>query len=189
MNGKSGSEGGRLCLPSLGLCSPLVSHFHAKHHIMMAMKEIELNRRALFILALAFLLALQFAWFLLLSFDHQLVITPCSLREASQSPCAAAQQGLPQEQQMSNAVSSESKSVNKTNDDAPNVSDEAFLQLIGPSDPRRVVFEAKYNLVWLGVPYNKNITTKDGGYSGVQCSFCPVNWKQQKQEPNTGAFY
>jgi len=62
--------------------------------------------------------------------------------------------------------------------------EDAFLDLIGPSDKRLPILEARYNLVWLSVP--ENVTSGDTPYEGVQCSFCPMNWTQQKQAPHTG---
>jgi len=61
---------------------------------------------------------------------------------------------------------------------------DVFLDLIGPSDKRLPILEATYSLVWLHVP--DTITSGDTPYEGVQCSFCPVDWNQQKQAPHTG---
>ena len=61
-----------------------------------------------------------------------------------------------------------------------------FLELIGPSDKRLPILEAKYFLVWLDVPEN---VTRDTTYEGVRCSFCPVNWEKQKETPNMGMYF
>lgn len=62
--------------------------------------------------------------------------------------------------------------------------EEAFLDLFGPSDKRLAIFRGEYDLVWIGT--TGNVTAADGSsYQGVTASFCPLNWKTQKKEPNT----
>lgn len=65
----------------------------------------------------------------------------------------------------------------------PRAHDDVFRQLIGPSDKRLPILEGRYNLVWMSIP--KNISRGNSSYEGVTCSFCPVDWTQQKQAPNT----
>lgn len=67
----------------------------------------------------------------------------------------------------------------------PRAHDDAFLELIGPSDKRLPILEARYNLVWIDIPKN---VTEGKPYEGVRCSYCPVDWTKQKQAPNTGTF-
>lgn len=139
------------------------------------------GKRHLCLTVLSALLFIQLVWLLLL----------CTDQDAIRSiPCSSCNEPVEKDENSHDLSLYSSNDILQNKSSLPIDSravDEAFLQLVGPSDPRRVIFQAKYNLVWIDIPKDLK-SGKDGLYEGVKCSFCPVAWKRQKAEPHTGEF-
>jgi len=124
-----------------------------------------------------FLVLGQAVWVLFFFFPERLSVfsvTPCPY-------CVGQQLRGNETASSSNEMQNSSMLVNQT---GIHSYQDVFLDFIDPSDKRLPILQARYNLVWLGVP--ENVTSGDTPYEGVQCSFCPVDWTQQKQAPHTG---
>lgn len=143
------------------------------------MDMLKIEKRRLCIILQSWLLMGQIVWMFLLcsGIQSSLSRVPCS--ETLKQPRVA---NAPLENE--GAVRVHESSPNPD----PAAANDAFVQLLGPSDKRMPIFEGKYDLVWIYVPSNLTVEGSSD-YHGVQCSFCPVNWDNQKKEPNTGTYF